>query len=115
MQQLSRDNYWSRDCGGRRTRTVVADETTRPCERRRPVPTGNILQTQPNLATVSSSATEDNPSKVSIARNGKWLAAAHFSKSARSGAPPVSLVSDMNCAKTGATRLFRQPAQTRSQ
>jgi hypothetical protein len=75
----------------------VADETTRPCERRRPVPTGNILQTQPNLATVSSSASKDNPSKVSIAQNGNWLAAAHFSKS-RSGAPPVSLVSDMNCA-----------------
>src|ERR1043165_1708360 len=31
-------------CGGQRSRTVMADEATRPVERWRPVPTGNILR-----------------------------------------------------------------------
>jgi hypothetical protein len=34
-------------------------------------------------------------------------AAAHFSKSARNGATPVFLVSDMNCVQTGASRPAR--------
>ena len=31
--------------GGQRTRTAVADQATRPFRKRRPVPTGNTLQT----------------------------------------------------------------------
>lgn len=43
----SKPKQVEKPCGGRRTRTVMADLATRLLERQRPVPTGNVLQTQP--------------------------------------------------------------------
>src|ERR1019366_6716367 len=42
-------------CGGRRTRTVMADQATRLLERQRPVPTGNVLQTDRKSTRLNSS------------------------------------------------------------
>jgi len=48
----SKHKQVEKPCGGRRTRTVIADLATRLLERQRPVPTGNVLQTQPIARSV---------------------------------------------------------------
>jgi hypothetical protein len=62
-------------CGGRRTRTVMADLATRPLERRRPVPTGNVLQTQPTQLQYSSrfSRAQFHESSYSTWRPGSFI------------------------------------------
>ncbi len=48
----SKPTQVEKPCGGRRTRTVMADPATRLLDRQRPVPTGNVLQTQPIARSV---------------------------------------------------------------
>jgi hypothetical protein len=48
------ENASSKPCGGRRTRTVMADKATRLLDGQRPVPTGNVLQARPIQAQYSS-------------------------------------------------------------
>jgi hypothetical protein len=42
----------------------VADEATRPFDRRRPVPTGDILQTQPTARSIVEAVRRSKPPKV---------------------------------------------------